>query len=135
MTQIDRIEALIRLVGQNGVTQLDVTESEFSLSITATGDGASASPAAQTPAAAPDTPADPVTAPLSGTFYAAASPGAAPFVTVGDIVAAGQALCIIEAMKSLNEVAAPHAGRVTRCLLNDGDGVEAGQPLFVIAQA
>lgn len=69
---------------------------------------------------------------MVGTFYRASSPGADPFVEVGSTVKAGQTLCIIEAMKILNEIEADVAGTVTQILCNNSDGVEYGQPLFVI---
>ena len=73
-----------------------------------------------------------VKSPMVGTFYRASSPGAAPFVEVGSTVKAGQTLCIVEAMKILNEIEADVAGTVTKVLSENGDAVEYGQPLFVI---
>ena len=91
-------------------------------------------------AAAPGAPAAPaapqghvVTSPMVGTFYRAPSPGADPFVQVGDTVKEGQTLCIIEAMKLLNEIESDAAGVVKEILVENGQAVEYGQPLFVVA--
>jgi acetyl-CoA carboxylase biotin carboxyl carrier protein len=93
-------------------------------------------PAAAAPApssAAPDQPpAGAVTSPMVGTAYLAAEPGAAPFVKVGDRIAKGQTLLIIEAMKVMNPIAAPHGGTVTEILVQDGRPVEYGEVLMVI---
>ncbi|MFD1147261.1 acetyl-CoA carboxylase biotin carboxyl carrier protein [Saccharothrix hoggarensis] len=98
-----------------------------------------AAPAAGTATAIAPTPAPPaptppsgltVRSPLVGTFYAAPNPGAAPFVAVGDVVAAGDQLAIVEAMKLLNPITADRAGRITAVLAGDGDMVEFDQPLF-----
>ena len=95
------------------------------------------------PSAAPQAPAAPVPAapaadehiiksPIVGTFYAAANPEAAPFVRVGDLVEAGQTVCIIEAMKLMNEIEADIAGEVARVLVENGQPVEYGEPLFAL---
>ncbi|MGH8199911.1 MAG: acetyl-CoA carboxylase biotin carboxyl carrier protein [Steroidobacteraceae bacterium] len=73
-----------------------------------------------------------ITAPMVGTFYASPSPGAKPFVEIGDEVKVGQVLCIIEAMKMMNQIEADRAGRVTSIMARNGDPVEFGQPLFVV---
>ena len=73
-----------------------------------------------------------VTSPMVGTAYAAPSPGAAAFVKVGDMVSEGQTLLIIEAMKTMNQILAPRAGRVTQIIISDGQPVEFGEPLMVI---
>jgi acetyl-CoA carboxylase biotin carboxyl carrier protein len=73
-----------------------------------------------------------VTAPMVGTFYAAATPGAKPFVDIGSEVNVGDTLCIIEAMKMMNQIESDKAGRVTAVLVKNGDPVEFGQPLFII---
>jgi acetyl-CoA carboxylase biotin carboxyl carrier protein len=73
-----------------------------------------------------------VTSPMVGTAYAAPSPGATPFVKVGDMVSEGQTLLIIEAMKTMNQIPAPRAGRVTQIIISDGQPVEFGEPLMVI---
>jgi len=73
-----------------------------------------------------------ITAPMVGTFYGAPSPGAKPFVEIGDEVKVGQVLCIIEAMKMMNQIEADRAGRITSIMARNGDPVEFGQPLFVV---
>jgi acetyl-CoA carboxylase biotin carboxyl carrier protein len=73
-----------------------------------------------------------VTAPMVGTYYNAPSPGAKPFVEIGDEIQAGQVLCVIEAMKMMNQIESEIAGRVRAVLLNNGEPVEFGQPLFIV---
>jgi acetyl-CoA carboxylase biotin carboxyl carrier protein len=73
-----------------------------------------------------------ITAPMVGTFYASPSPGAKPFIEIGDEVKVGQVLCIIEAMKMMNQIEADRAGRITSIMARSGDPVEFGQPLFVV---
>jgi acetyl-CoA carboxylase biotin carboxyl carrier protein len=90
-----------------------------------------ASPAAATPAAAEEE-LHAVKSPIVGTFYEAPGPGALPFVKPGDQVAAGQVLCIIEAMKLMNEIECDASGEVVKVLVNNGQPVEYGQPLFAI---
>ncbi len=105
----------------------------------APGGGASAS-APQAQSAPPREEARPrpnehvVTAPMVGTFYVSPTPGAKPFVEIGDEVQVGQVLCIIEAMKMMNQIEADKAGRVTSIMAKNGDPVEFGQPLFVIEE-
>ena len=77
----------------------------------------------------------PVLSPLVGTFYAAANPGAKPFVEVGDTVEAGQTVCIVEAMKMMNEVTAPEGGKVAEIAVSNGDGVEFDQVLIYLEPA
>lgn len=101
---------------------------------------APAPPAAASSAAAPPAPAPPapeeglqsVKSPIVGTFYEAPSPGAPPFVKVGDIVEVGQVLCIVEAMKLLNEIESDAAGEIVKKLATNGQPIEYGQELFVI---
>jgi acetyl-CoA carboxylase biotin carboxyl carrier protein len=97
----------------------------------------SAAPAAvAAPAAAPVVPATKpdhtVTAPMVGTYYASASPGAKAFVDIGSEVNVGDTLCIIEAMKMMNQIESDKSGRVTAIMVKNGDPVEFGQPLFII---
>jgi acetyl-CoA carboxylase biotin carboxyl carrier protein len=95
-----------------------------------------ARPAGQTPAAPRPTEVSGhpglVASPMVGTAYMAPSPGAAPFVKVGDMVTEGQTLMIIEAMKTMNQIPAPRAGRVTQIIIGDGQPVEFGEPLLII---
>src|SRR5690349_10858488 len=98
---------------------------------------AAAAPAAAPAAAAPAAPTrnakeHVVAAPMVGTFYSSASPGAKPFVEIGSEVKEGQVLCIIEAMKMMNQIESDKAGKVTAIMATNGDPVEFGQPLFVI---
>lgn len=104
-------------------------------------DVAPAAPTTDTAPAAPETPAapakaastgTPVKAPIVGTYYASSSPDAAPFVKIGDSVSAGQVLCIIEAMKLMNEIEAETGGVVREILVKNSDPVEYGQTLFII---
>ncbi len=89
-------------------------------------------------AAAPPAPAEPeselhiVKSPIVGTFYGSPSPGAAPFVSPGDHVEKGQVICIVEAMKLMNEIEADASGEIVRCLVTNGQPIEYGQPLFSI---
>ena len=93
--------------------------------------GAALAPAA--PAAAPQVPAGhTVKSPMVGTFYRSSAPGAKPFVEIGQQVKEGETICIIEAMKILNEIEADKAGTITQILCENGQAVEYGQPLFVI---
>jgi acetyl-CoA carboxylase biotin carboxyl carrier protein len=93
-------------------------------------------PAAET--AAPEPPADPdaglhiVKSPIVGTFYGSPSPGAAPFVSPGDRVEKGQVICIVEAMKLMNEIESDAAGEIVKCYISNGQPIEFGQPLFSI---
>lgn len=152
------VQALAELLRENGLTELEVMR-EFGPDdtlnvrvarqietqiVTAAAPApvaaAPAQPAAAAPAepAAAATPEDPaqhpgaVTSPMVGTAYLQPEPGAAPFVTLGDTVAEGQTLLIIEAMKTMNQIHAPRAGVVKRILVEDGAPVEFGDPLMII---
>ncbi|MBN9341871.1 MAG: acetyl-CoA carboxylase, biotin carboxyl carrier protein [Comamonadaceae bacterium SCN 68-20] len=144
-----KLKTLIDLVSESNVSELEITEAEGKVRIVK-GGGAVVqqfvaapmqAPVAQAPAAGaavPELPAPPAPAghviksPMVGTFYRAASPGAKPFVDVGSQVKEGDTVCIIEAMKILNEIEADKSGTVTRILGENGQAVEYGQPLFVI---
>ncbi len=91
-----------------------------------------ASPVAATPKATDAAHPGLVTSPMVGTVYVAPSPGAAPFVKVGDTVTEGQTLLIIEAMKTMNQIPAPRAGRVTKIIISDGQPVEFGEPMLIV---
>ena len=102
---------------------------------------ATATPAIGTssaPAAAPNVSADPdaglhmVKSPIVGTFYGSPSPGASPFVAPGDRVEKGQVICIVEAMKLMNEIESDAAGEIVKCLVSNGQPIEFGQPLFSV---
>lgn len=146
-----KLKKLIDLVQESGIAELEITEGEEKVRISRAGSGvqtavmalpqvaapvtaagATAAPAAaETPA-----PAEPeghvVKSPMVGTFYRLPSPGAKAFVEVGQTVNAGDTLCIIEAMKLLNEIEADVGGTVKSILVENGQPVEYGQPLFVI---
>ncbi|MBX8467288.1 acetyl-CoA carboxylase biotin carboxyl carrier protein, partial [Deinococcus sp. RIT780] len=93
---------------------------------------AQAAPAPEAPAEKPASKGTPVKAPIVGTFYASSSPDAPPYVKVGDTVTAGQVLCIIEAMKLMNEIEAEQGGTIREILVKNAEPVEYGQTLFII---
>jgi acetyl-CoA carboxylase biotin carboxyl carrier protein len=151
-----KLKTLIDLVSESGISELEVTEGEGKVRIVKnappvyvqpstsyapqySGPAPAQGGALEAPAAgAPATPAPAapqghvVTSPMVGTFYRAPSPGADPFVQVGDTVKEGQTICIIEAMKLLNEIESDMSGVVKEILVENGQAVEYGQPLFVV---
>jgi len=140
-----KLKTLIDLVAESGIAELEITEGDGKVRIVKFSQSTppvapvqeqAAPVAAPAPAAAAQAPAvaagHVVKAPMVGTFYRAPNPGAAPFVEVGQSVKEGDALCIIEAMKLLNEIEADKAGVVKEILVDNGEPVEYGQPLFVI---
>ena len=147
-----KLKTLIDLVSDSNVSELEITEAEGKVRIVKGGALPQSAPTtmmaapamAPSPAAVP-APAAPVAAPAAevptghvvkspmvGTFYLAASPGAKPFVQVGSVVKEGETICIIEAMKILNEIEADKSGTITQILGQNGQAVEYGQALFVI---
>ncbi len=142
-----KLKTLIELVENSGIAELELTEGEehvrisrmSSVSAPALQHHYAAPPMAASAPAAPAvaaTPAAPeghvVKSPMVGSFYRASSPGAKPFVDVGSTVNAGDTICIIEAMKLLNEIEADKAGVIKAILVENGQAVEFGQPLFII---
>jgi acetyl-CoA carboxylase biotin carboxyl carrier protein len=143
-----KLKKLIDLVEASGIAELEITEGEEKVRIAKSIAGApmmmapqpqfiqAAAPAAAAPAAAPAEEAVPeghvVRSPMVGTFYRAPAPGAKVFCEVGQTVSAGDTLCIIEAMKLLNEIEADQGGVVKAILVENGQPVEYGEPLFVI---
>lgn len=146
-----KLKTLIDLVAESGIAELEITEGDGKVRIVKSVPppppqqvvyaqepvGAAPAPApAPAPAAAPAAPPVPqghvVKAPMVGTFYRAPNPGASPFVEVGQSVKEGEPLCIIEAMKLLNEIEADKSGVIKEILVENGEPVEYGQPLFVI---
>jgi acetyl-CoA carboxylase biotin carboxyl carrier protein len=154
-----KLKTLIDLVQQSGIAELEITEGEEKVRISrgvpagtphalpqsgalyVTGpagaqlqpaDAVTASPPAE-PAVAAEAQGHVVKSPMVGTFYRASAPDAKPFVDLGDTVKAGDTVCIIEAMKLLNEIEADADGVVKEILVENGEPVEYGQPLFVIA--
>jgi acetyl-CoA carboxylase biotin carboxyl carrier protein len=146
-----KLKTLIDLVAESGVSELEVTEGEDKVRIVknpapiaapvqqvyaAAPAAAPAAPAAAVAPAAEVAPAEPtghaVKSPMVGTFYRSPTPGADSFVKIGDTVKEGQTLCIIEAMKLLNEIESDKSGVVKEILCENGQGVEFGQALFII---
>jgi acetyl-CoA carboxylase biotin carboxyl carrier protein len=147
-----KLKTLIDLVSESNVSELEITEAEGKVRIVKGGGvlqqtaasavapmpvaGAAApalAPAAAAPAATPAAPTGHIVkSPMVGTFYRSASPGAKAFVEIGSQVKEGETICIIEAMKILNEIEADKGGTITQVLCENGQAVEYGQPLFVI---
>ena len=144
-----KLKTLIDLVSESNVSELEITEAEGKVRIVKSGGAVVQqyvpapvqAPVAAAPAAAPvaELPAPAavpaghiVKSPMVGTFYRSSSPGAKAFVEVGSQVKEGETICIIEAMKILNEIEADKSGTVTRIFGENGQAVEYGQPLFVI---
>ena len=151
---IRKVKKLIELLDESGIAEIEITEGDQSVRISRNAPNVSAPApvhapppaAAPSPAAAPaaEAPAAPaaaddnegyaVTSPMVGTFYASSSPEASPFVQVGDQVNEGDTLCIVEAMKMMNQIEAEVAGVVKSIRVQNGEPVEYGQILFVIDQ-
>ncbi|NDY93280.1 acetyl-CoA carboxylase biotin carboxyl carrier protein [Ideonella livida] len=147
-----KLKTLIDLVSESNIAELEITENEGKVRIVKSGGvvaqvaptlmaapapapvalAAGPAPVAAAPAAAVVETGHVVKSPMVGTFYAASTPGAKPLVEVGSQVKEGQALCIIEAMKIMNEIEADVAGTVTKVMVTNGQPVEYGQPLFII---
>jgi len=149
---IRKVKKLIELLDESGIAEIEITEGEEAVRISRYGSHAAppahfaapaapvaaAAPAAAAPVAAakaePEEEGHIVTAPMVGTFYAATSPGSPPFVQVGDRVNVGDTLCIVEAMKMMNQIEAEVSGTIKSIRVQNGDPVEYGQVLFVIDQ-
>lgn len=146
-----KLKTLIDLVSESNVSELEITEAEGKVRIVKGGGlahpaagrgGAGAAelpapvggtvPAATAPVVAEGPAGHTVKSPMVGTFYRSASPGAKPFVEIGSQVKEGETICIIEAMKILNEIEADKSGTISQILCENGQAVEYGQPLFVI---
>lgn len=148
-----KLKKLIDLVQESGIAELEITEGEEKVRIVRGGAASATAPGGAPPAslhaaepvrAVPSTPAPPapepepqqtghvVKAPMVGTFYRSSSPDAKVFVEVGQTVKEGQTICIIEAMKLMNEIEADASGQVKAILVENGQPVEYGQPLFII---
>ena len=152
-----KLKTLVDLVSESNISELEITEAEGKVRIVKAGygvpttmmmqpagqmmmapqaqqqaapaDAASAAPVAEAPAA----PAGHVVkSPMVGTFYRSASPGSKPFVEVGAAIKEGDPICIVEAMKIMNEIEADMSGTVTKILVENGQAVEFGQPLFIV---
>ena len=145
-----KLKTLIDLVSESNIHELEITEAEGKVRIVKGAPPATfaaAAPAVMTVAAPSAAAASPVAvaaepppapegqvikSPMVGTFYRAASPGAKPFVDVGSSIKEGEPVCIIEAMKIMNEIEADCSGRIKRILCENGQAVEFGQPLFIV---
>jgi len=149
-----KLKTLIDLVSESNISELEITEADGKVRIVKTDPAAAvalqpvyapapaapvvmaaaaptAAPAVATPAPAAET-GHVVKSPMVGTFYRASNPNAKPFADVGQQVKEGEAICIIEAMKIMNEIEADKTGTITKILVENGQPVEFGQPLFVI---
>ena len=144
-----KLKTLIDLISESNISELEITEADGTVRIVKADPAAlmhaappagfaPAAPAVATappvpaPQAAPIDPGHPVKSPMVGTFYRSANPGSKAFVEVGDEIKEGSPICIIEAMKIMNEIEADRSGKVTRILCENGQAVEFGQPLFII---
>lgn len=139
---LDELRELIELVRASGLAELEVSRGETRIRIRREVAHVQAPPAPAAPRPSVPIPPQPqelaeagfvtIEAPMVGTFYAAPSPGADPFVREGDTVKEGQVLCIIEAMKLMNEIESKVRGRIHKILVENAQPVEYGQPLFLI---
>ena len=148
-----KLKTLVDLVSESNISELEITEADGKVRIVKAAAGvaqpyyaapaaslvappaAAVAPAASVPAPVAAAPAETghvVKSPMVGTFYQASTPGGKPFVEVGSAIKEGEPICIIEAMKIMNEIEADKSGTVTRILCRNGQAVEFGQPLFVI---
>ena len=149
-----KLKTLIDLVSESNVSELEITEAEGKVRIVKSAPAvavaqvvaaapvaAVAAPAVQAvadaasaaaPAAAPAAVGHTVKSPMVGTFYRASSPGAKAFAEIGQTIKEGETICIVEAMKILNEIEADKSGTITQILVENGQAVEYGQPLFII---
>jgi acetyl-CoA carboxylase biotin carboxyl carrier protein len=147
-----KLKKLIDLVQESGIGEIEITEGEEKVRISRQAPGVpmmmappmqavgvpggmpqgAAAPAAPAPAAEPEAKGHALKSPMVGTFYRAPSPGAPSFVEIGQSVVKGQTLCIIEAMKLLNEIESDVTGTIKAILVENGQPVEYGQPLFLI---
>ncbi len=148
---IRKVKKLIELLEESGIAEIEIKEGEEAIRISRYSPGAPVqyaappppaaaheiSPTAVPPVAAPQIPEAPegnnVVSPMVGTFYEASSPNAEPFVKVGDEVNVGDTLCIIEAMKMMNQIESDVAGRISAIQVKNGDPVEFGEVLFIIS--
>ena len=145
-----KLKTLIDLVSDSNVSELEITEAEGKVRIVksmgvaapvmlqqaapvmAAPVAVAAAPVAEAPVVAETAAGHAVKSPMVGTFYRSSSPGSAPFIQIGSVVKEGDTLCIIEAMKILNEIESDKSGTVTQILCENGQAVEYGQPLFIV---
>ena len=142
-----KLKTLIDLVSESNISELEITEADGKVRIVKA-DPVGAAPmyyapapavlaapapvATVEPAAVPAEAGHPIKSPMVGTFYRSANPGSKPFAEIGDAIKEGDPICIIEAMKIMNEIEADKSGTVSRILCENGQAVEFGQPLFII---
>jgi acetyl-CoA carboxylase biotin carboxyl carrier protein len=148
---IRKVKKLIELLEESGISEIEISEGEESVRISrypqpgtvsiapapmaaaSAPAAAAAAPTAETaPPPQPPSRGQQVTAPMVGTFYSGPAPGAKPFVEIGSEVKPGDTLCVIEAMKMMNQIESEFAGRVVSVLVENGSPVEFGQPLFIV---
>jgi acetyl-CoA carboxylase biotin carboxyl carrier protein len=145
-----KLKTLIDLVSDSNVSELEITEAEGKVRIVksmgvaapvvlqqaapvmAAPVAVAAAPVAEAPVVVEAAAGHAVKSPMVGTFYRSSSPGSAPFIQIGSVVKEGDTLCIIEAMKILNEIESDKSGTVTQILCENGQAVEYGQPLFIV---
>ena len=148
--EIEYIEKIAKIVADNQLTEITLEDGEQAIVIRKEANVVTASPvvaSAPAPISAPSAPAvsvqkeekpasqskgTPIVSPMVGAFYAAPAPGAKPFVKVGDVVSAGQVVCIVEAMKLMNEIESEVSGKITEICVEDGQSVEYGQVLMYV---
>jgi len=151
MIDIRKLKELVKLMVENELSELDLRDTEETVTIKRGANGAivpmvAPAPAAAAPAAAPaDAPAEAappadaglvaIESPMVGTFYSASSPDADAFVAVGNQISDGTVVCLIEAMKVFNEIKSDVSGTIERVCVKNGDAVEFGQPLFMVKPA
>jgi acetyl-CoA carboxylase biotin carboxyl carrier protein len=155
MMDIRKVKKLIELLEESGISEIEISEGEESVRISRYPKPGTVTMTQAPIAAAPPAPAAPtaaptaggaveaappairgqqVTAPMVGTFYSGPAPGSKPFVEIGTEVKPGDTLCVIEAMKMMNQIESEYAGRIVSILVENGSPVEFGQPLFVIEE-
>lgn len=152
---LKQIKSLLTLISESGVNEVYIEEGDFKIKVKKLSDTvqhvvqpqyqqaaptldipvSNVAPAVETPAPTPKATGTVIKSPIVGTFYASPSPDAKPFISVGDSVSKGDPLCIIEAMKIMNEIESEHSGKVTKILVKNGQPVEYDQPLFEIDPA
>ncbi len=149
--EIEYIEKIAKIVADNQLTEITLEDGEQAIvirkdsTVVATSPVALSAPVASAPvaqsvpatvkeekAATPASKGTAITSPMVGAFYAAPAPGAKPFVKVGDVVSVGQVVCIVEAMKLMNEIEAEVSGKITEICVEDGQSVEYGQVLMYV---
>ena len=136
---LKEIKEVIQLMNENGLSEIEIEKDGLKVRLRKGADGRVESSVVEripqappAPAPAPPVRGSQIKSPMVGTFYASPAPDAAPFVQIGTQVEVGQVICIIEAMKLMNEIKAEARGKIAETLVHNGDPVEFGQPLFVI---